>query len=71
MAFPYVLLTKFKASQLQRHAMTPFLRGLIWLTRVELGAGFWAIYLLKNQKNERPFCRPYSWVVTYSMLKKY
>jgi hypothetical protein len=34
MAFPYVLLANFRAFQLQRQAMTTFLRGQIWLTCV-------------------------------------
>jgi hypothetical protein len=53
MAFPYVLLANFRASQLQRQAMTPFLRGQIWLTSVEPGGFLGDLLLKKLRKTQK------------------
>jgi len=45
MAFP----AKLKASQLQRHAMIPFLRGLIWLALVGPGGN---LFIKKSEKQK-------------------
>jgi len=55
MAFPYMPLAKFKASQSQRYSMTPFFKGADLANTCRARGGFQAIYLLKNQKNKRPF----------------
>jgi hypothetical protein len=52
MAFPYVLLANFNASESQRQAMTPFLKGQIWQTCVG-PRGF-----LKSRKTKGHFAHP-------------
>ncbi len=53
MAFPYVMLANFRASQLQRQAMTPFLRGQIWLTCVGPGGFSGDLLKKKTPKNRK------------------
>jgi hypothetical protein len=51
MAFPYVMLANFRASQSQ--AMTPFLRGQIWLTCVGPGGFLGDLLYKKTPKNTK------------------